>query len=111
MSEIPKDSNSLVEWLPKVLIGIAILLLIYFTQVTYRFKGTYDDSFLAEDNLGLIRGPLANSDYYRMGELDYRGKDPFEDALPADVSMPAVTPDVEIPIDIQTKPATEPGLP
>ena len=76
--------------IPRVLIGVAVVLLVYFTQVTYRFKGTYGDTFLAKENLEMIRGPLADKEYYRMGQLDYQGKDPFEDTLPVDstISLP-----------------------
>ena len=99
-------------WIPRILIGLSILLFIYFTEVSYRFKGTYDESFLSEDNLSLVRGPLAHEDYYRMGQLGYQGKDPFEDALtPADAYMPSATPDVNIPTQRESKPATGPAVP
>jgi len=94
------------EWIPRILIGVAILLLIYFTQVTHRFKGTYDESFLAPSNLELIRGPLAHEDYYRMGELDYKGKIPFAEELPLDMRLESATSELEIPIAIDSNSAT-----
>lgn len=64
-------------WLPRILMGVSILLLIYFTQTTHRFRGTYDETFLDPANLALTRGPWAYEEYYRFGELDYAGRDPF----------------------------------
>jgi len=111
MNPTEPEKFPLAVWIPRALIALAVLLLIYFTQVSYRFKGTYDETFLAEENLSLIRGPLAHEDYYRMGQLDYEGADPFEDTLPADVKMPSVTPDVEIPLPEDLSAATAPALP
>ncbi len=112
MNNQQTESISPATWIPRILIGLAIVLLVYFTWVTYSFKGTYDDTFLAEENLGLIRGPLANEKYYRMGELDYKGKDPFEDSLPAGTSgqvdsstADASPPEVSL-IDSATDPTT-----
>ena len=111
MNGAEQSNSSIALWIPRVLIALSVLLLIYFTQVSYRFKGTYDDSFLAEENMSLIRGPLAHEDYYRMGQLDYKGADPFEDSLPADVKMPSVTSDVEIALPEELQAATAPELP
>lgn len=74
------DSKDLLSqlnlWIPRVLIAIAVLLLVYFTQRTYRFKGLFDESFLAEENLELSRGPFAKKEFYERGEVDYQGKLP-----------------------------------
>lgn len=77
-------------WAPRILIGFALVLLVYFTQRTYRFKGTLDDTFLAPENLNLVRGPLAKDEYYRRGMPDYQGKPLFE-AEPT--AAPAAIPD------------------
>jgi len=66
-------------WVPRILIGISLVLLVYFTQRTYRFKGLFDETFLAEDNLELIRGPWAKKEYYERGLLDYKPKMFFEE--------------------------------
>ena len=62
MTEPRNDSFPLSVWIPRALIGLSIVLLIYFTWITHLFKGTYDESFLAPENLGLVRGPLANEE-------------------------------------------------
>ncbi len=65
-------------WMPRVLIGISVVLLVYFVQRTFRFSGRYGESFLDPNNLGLVRGPLAKEEYYRRGEPDYVGKPLFD---------------------------------
>jgi hypothetical protein len=72
-------------WIPRVVIAFCILLLIYFTQRAYRFKGQFDDTFLAPENLNLVRGPLAQEDYYSRGLTDYKGKPLFSAESPASV--------------------------
>lgn len=95
MREISTEDNFFSTWLPRIIIGICVVLLIYFTQRTYRFKGTYDDSFLAPENLNLIRGPFAQKEYYKRGELGYVGKPLFEDPEEVD----SATEEMAIPAD------------
>ena len=93
-------------WVPRILIGISILLLAYFTQRTDKFKGIFDDSFLDPANLALTRGPFAKKWYYERGEVDYQGKPLFEDeeeAQPMDLSRfeisntpPDATPEIKV---------------
>jgi len=90
----PQDNllRKLNLWVPRVLIGMSIVFLLYFTQRTYRFKGLWDDSFLAQDNLDLIRGPWAKKMYYERGLLDYEPKELFSEK---DFPKQA-TPEIEI---------------
>jgi hypothetical protein len=67
-------------WAPRIILGVCIVLLVYFTQRTYRFRGNYDETFLAPSNLNLVRGPLAKEEYYKRGELGYVGAPLFEEA-------------------------------
>ncbi|GMV66298.1 MAG: hypothetical protein KJ050_14375 [Candidatus Omnitrophica bacterium] len=60
-------------WAPRIIIGFCVVLLIYFTQRTYRFSGVYDETFLDPANLNLVRGPWAKFEYYKRGELGYVG--------------------------------------
>lgn len=86
----PKPYRDLLElWIPRALIGLSIVLLVYFTQRAYRFKGTYDDSFLDLNNLNLVRGPLATEEYYKRGLPDYHGSPLFSATGEADISIPA----------------------
>lgn len=96
MREISTEDNFFSIWLPRIIIGVCVVLLIYFTQRTYRFKGTYDDSFLAPENLNLVRGPWAEREYYKRGELGYTGKPLFED--PEEVQ--SASDETEIPADL-----------
>jgi hypothetical protein len=80
MSDKPSQDDPIrlfMIWTPRVLIGISIVLLIYLTQRTERFKGLLNDSFLAEENLNLVRGPFAKKEYYERGLLDYQASSLF----------------------------------
>lgn len=98
MNQTSQEDNFFSIWLPRIIIGLCVVLLVYFTQRTYRFKGTYDDSFLAPENLNLVRGPWANKEYYKRGELGYTGKPLFEDS---EVSGATETATSEIAIPAQ----------
>ncbi|NUN94893.1 MAG: hypothetical protein HUU16_01855 [Candidatus Omnitrophica bacterium] len=74
----PAQRKLLGYWVPRVLLGISVALLVYFVQRTFRFSGRYDETFLDPNNLGLVRGPLAKEEYYRRGEPDYVGKPLFD---------------------------------
>ena len=78
MNQTPSGDSSFSVWAPRIIIGVCIVLLVYFTQRTYRFKGTYDETFLAPENLNLVRGPWAKEEYYKRGEMGYVGKPLFE---------------------------------
>lgn len=81
-------------WGPRILIGISIVLLVYFTQRTYRFSGLFDDTFLAEDNLNLVRGPFAPKEYYERGLLDYKASSLFPEEEASSVEDVTVSPEV-----------------
>jgi len=83
-------------WLPRIIIGVCVVLLIYFTQRTYRFTGTYDDSFLALENLNRVRGPWAEKEYYKRGELGYLGKPLFEETE----AVEAATEELAVPAEV-----------
>jgi hypothetical protein len=82
MNDREREQNLIAQinlWGPRILIGLSILLLVYFTQRTYRFSGLFDETFLAEENLTLTRGPFAPKAYYERGEVDYQSKPLFEE--------------------------------
>lgn len=77
-------------WGPRILIAVSILLFVYFIQRTERFSGLFGESFLAEENLALSRGPLAPKEFYERGEVDYKGTPMFPDetaGIPVDASQ------------------------
>jgi hypothetical protein len=44
----------------------------------------FGESFLAEENLALSRGPLAPKEFYERGEVDYQGTPMFPDETAQD---------------------------
>jgi len=64
-------------WVPRIVIAISIVFLIYLTYQTYTFSGYYDETFLDQANMEKIRGPWAKKMYYERGDLDYQGKPLF----------------------------------
>ncbi len=105
MRETSTEDSFVFIWLPRIIIGVCVVLLIYFTQRTYRFKGTFDESFNAPENLNLVRGPWANEEYYKRGEPGYVGKPLFED--PSEAGLPGTaTGEVALPAGL-AQPATE----
>jgi hypothetical protein len=94
--EISTEDNFFSIWLPRIIIGVCVVLLIYFTQRTYRFSGKFDETFNAPENLNLVRGPWAKNEYYKRGELGYVGKPLFEDSE----AVGSATGEVEMPTEL-----------
>ena len=110
MNEKPAQDDPIrlfLLWTPRVLVGISIVLLLYFTQRTYRFSGLFDDTFLAEENLNLIRGPLAKKEYYERGLLEYQASSLFPEEEEAFEEEPFAVDVSEL--EVATEPEEETG--
>lgn len=88
---VAEEQESLFSiWVPRVTIGFCVILLIYFTQRTYRFSGAYDETFLDPANLNLVRGPWAKEMYYKRGDLGYEGESLFSATAEVEASTEAI---------------------
>lgn len=73
------EPGSFSVWGPRVLITLSTIIAVFLMIRVERFDGKWDDTFLAEENLQLIRGPLAKREYYEKGLPDYQSKSLFGD--------------------------------